>query len=213
MDKKTTEEALQKTGKGLKGVVGEFKEFISKGNVLDMAVGLIVGSAFTAIVNSLVDDILMPVIGTVLVGINFSSLGITIPWGNHPFIAIGSFLNTIITFLLTALCVFLIVKTMNMFRRKQEEKPAPPKPSKEEQLLTEIRDLLAAQQGKPIQKDEKKRHLLTILHIEKTLFHVQERRFFVRIILCTVVMKSVFFLSILVLVLGLPFSILRLTFF
>ncbi len=146
MDKKTTEEALQKTGKGLKGVVGEFKEFISKGNVLDMAVGLIVGSAFTAIVNSLVDDILMPVIGTVLVGINFSSLGITIPWGNHPFIAIGSFLNTIITFLLTALCVFLIVKTMNMFRRKQEEKPAPPKPSKEEQLLTEIRDLLAAQQ-------------------------------------------------------------------
>ena len=114
MDKKTTEEALQKTGKGLKGVVGEFKEFISKGNVLDMAVGLIVGSAFTAIVNSLVDDILMPVIGTVLVGINFSSLGITIPWGNHPFIAIGSFLNTIITFLLTALCVFLIVKTMNI---------------------------------------------------------------------------------------------------
>lgn len=156
MDKKTTEEALQKTGKGLKGVVGEFKEFISKGNVLDMAVGLIVGSAFTAIVNSLVDDILMPVIGTVLVGINFSSLGITISWGNHPFIAIGSFLNTIITFLLTALCVFLIVKTMNIFRRKQEEKPALPKPSKEEQLLTEIRDLLAAQQGKPIQKDEKK---------------------------------------------------------
>lgn len=130
MDKRTTEEALQKTGKGLKGVVGEFKEFISKGNVLDMAVGLIVGSAFTAIVNSLVDDILMPVIGTVLVGINFSSLGITIPWGNHPFIAIGSFLNTIITFLLTALCVFLIVKTMNMFRRKQEEKPAPPKPAR-----------------------------------------------------------------------------------
>ena len=139
-----------------KSIFAEFREFVSRGNVLDMAVGLIVGSAFTAIVNSLVDDILMPVIGTVLVGINFSSLGITIPWGNHPFIAIGSFLNTIITFLLTALCVFLIVKTMNMFRRKQEEKPAPPKPSKEEQLLTEIRDLLAAQQGKPIQKDEKK---------------------------------------------------------
>ncbi len=75
----------------MKSVVGEFKEFISKGNVLDMAVGLIVGSAFTAIVNSLVDDILMPIIGTVLAGINFSSLGITIPWGNHPFIAIGSF--------------------------------------------------------------------------------------------------------------------------
>ena len=143
-EKKPTEETLQKAGKGLKSVVGEFKEFISKGNVLDMAVGLIVGSAFTAIVNSLVDDILMPIIGTVLAGINFSSLGITIPWGNHPFIAIGSFLNTVITFLLTALCVFLIVKVMNMFRRKQEEKPAPPKPSKEEILLTEIRDLLAA---------------------------------------------------------------------
>ena len=141
-EKKPTEETLQKAGKGLKSVVGEFKEFISKGNVLDMAVGLIVGSAFTAIVNSLVDDILMPIIGTVLAGINFSSLGITIPWGNHPFIA---------------LCVFLIVKVMNMFRRKQEEKPAPPKPSKEEILLTEIRDLLAAQQGKETAESEEKK--------------------------------------------------------
>ena len=148
-EKKPTEETLQKAGKGLKSVVGEFKEFISKGNVLDMAVGLIVGSAFTAIVNSLVDDILMPIIGTVLAGINFSSLGITIPWGNHPFIAIGSFLNTVIT--------FLIVKVMNMFRRKQEEKPAPPKPSKEEILLTEIRDLLAAQQGKETAETEEKK--------------------------------------------------------
>ena len=140
-EKKPTEETLQKAGKGLKSVVGEFKEFISKGNVLDMAV----------------DDILMPIIGTVLAGINFSSLGITIPWGNHPFIAIGSFLNTVITFLLTALCVFLIVKVMNMFRRKQEEKPAPPKPSKEEILLTEIRDLLAAQQGKETAESEEKK--------------------------------------------------------
>ena len=115
-EKKPTEETLQKAGKGLKSVVGEFKEFISKGNVLDMAVGLIVGSAFTAIVNSLV-----------------------------------------ITFLLTALCVFLIVKVMNMFRRKQEEKPAPPKPSKEEILLTEIRDLLAAQQGKETAESEEKK--------------------------------------------------------
>ena len=156
-EKKPTEETLQKAGKGFKSVVGEFKEFISKGNVLDMAVGLIVGSAFTAIVNSLVDDILMPIIGTVLAGINFSSLGITIPWGNHPFIAIGSFLNTVITFLLTALCVFLSVKVMNMFRRKQEEKPAPPKPSQEEILLTEIRDLLAAQQGKETAESEEKK--------------------------------------------------------
>ena len=109
---------------------------------------MIVGSAFTAIVNSLVDDMLMPLIGTVLAGIDFSQLGVHIPWGNEPFIAVGNFLNAIITFLLTALCVFLIVKFMNIFRRKKEEKPAEPsKPSKEEQLLTEIRDLLAAQQA------------------------------------------------------------------
>ena len=171
MDKKTTEEALQKTGKGLKGVVGEFKEFISKGNVLDMAVGLIVGSAFTAIVNSLVDDILMPVIGTVLVGINFSSLGITIPWGNHPFIAIGSFLNTIITFLLTALCVFLIVKTMNIFRRKQEEKPAPPKPSKEEQLHRNSR-FTGSTAGKADSEGREKERLKTTKNDIFLLFYI-----------------------------------------
>ncbi|MCD8219733.1 MAG: large-conductance mechanosensitive channel protein MscL [Ruminococcus sp.] len=128
-------------------MVGEFKEFISKGNVLDMAVGLIVGSAFTAIVTSLVDDILMPFIGMILAGVNFNTLGIQIPWGNEPFIAIGNFLNAVITFLLIALCVFLIVKLMNVFRRKKEEESAPEEPSKEEQLLTEIRDLLAAQQA------------------------------------------------------------------
>lgn len=150
MENKNVEENLKKAGGGLKAIVGEFKEFISKGNVLDMAVGLIVGSAFTSIVNSLVDDVLMPFIGTILAGINFSTLGITIPWGNHPFIAIGSFLNAVITFLLTALCVFIIVKIMNIFHKKKEEKPEPPKPSKEEVLLTEIRDLLAAQQGKPV---------------------------------------------------------------
>ncbi len=115
---------------------------------MDMAVGLIVGSAFTAIVTSLVDDILMPVIGMVLAGINFSSLGVTIPWGNEPFIAFGSFINAVITFLLTALCVFLIVKVMNVFRRnrkKKDEPETPPEPTKEEALLTEIRDLLKAQ--------------------------------------------------------------------
>lgn len=147
MESKNVEETLKKTGNGLKGIFSEFKEFISKGNVVDMAVGLIVGSAFTAIVNSLVDDVLMPLIGTVLAGIDFSTLGVRIPWGNEPFIAVGSFINAVITFLLTALCVFSIVKVMNLFRRKKESKPEPPKPSKEEQLLMEIRDLLAAQQG------------------------------------------------------------------
>ena len=148
MDQKKTKDALHKTAGGVKGVLGEFKEFISKGNVLDMAVGLIIGSAFTAIVTSLVDDILMPFIGMILAGVNFNSLGVTIPWGNKPFLAIGSFLNAVITFLLTAVCVFILVKVMNAFRRKKEDKPKePPKPTKEEELLAEIRDLLKAQQA------------------------------------------------------------------
>ena len=147
MDQKKTKDALHKTAGGVKGVLGEFKEFISKGNVLDMAVGLIIGSAFTAIVTSLVDDILMPFIGMILARVNFNSLGVTIPWGNKPFLAIGSFLNAVITFLLTAVCVFILVKVMNAFRRKKEDKPKePPKPTKEEELLAEIRDLLKAQQ-------------------------------------------------------------------
>ena len=147
MDQKKTKDALHKTAGGVKGVLGEFKEFISKGNVLDMAVGLIIGSAFTAIVTSLVDAILMPFIGMILAGVNFNSLGVTIPWGNKPFLAIGSFLNAVITFLLTAVCVFILVKVMNAFRRKKEDKPKePPKPTKEEELLAEIRDLLKAQQ-------------------------------------------------------------------
>lgn len=147
MDQKKTKDALHKTAGGVKGILGEFKEFISKGNVLDMAVGLIIGSAFTAIVTSLVDDILMPFIGMILAGVNFNSLGVTIPWGNKPFLAIGSFLNAVITFLLTAVCVFILVKVMNAFRRKKEDKPKePPKPTKEEELLAEIRDLLKAQQ-------------------------------------------------------------------
>ena len=147
MDQKKTKDALHKTAGGVKGVLGEVNEFISKGNVLDMAVGLIIGSAFTAIVTSLVDDILMPFIGMILAGVNFNSLGVTIPWGNKPFLAIGSFLNAVITFLLTAVCVFILVKVMNAFRRKKEDKPKePPKPTKEEELLAEIRDLLKAQQ-------------------------------------------------------------------
>jgi large conductance mechanosensitive channel len=123
-----------------KGIVAEFKEFISKGSVVDLAVGVIIGGAFTAIVNSLVDDIFMPIIGTILAGINFSTLGITIPWGNHPFIAVGNFIQAVINFLLIALVIFALIKLINKFRK---EKPAePPKPSKEEELLTEIRDLL-----------------------------------------------------------------------
>lgn len=126
------------------GIIGEFKKFIARGNVLDMAVGVIVGGAFISIVNSLVDDMLMPIIGMVLAGINFKSLGITIPWGNEPYINIGNFLQAIITFFLTAFCVFVIVKLINLVHKKETVKP---KPSKEEELLTEIRDLLKLQSG------------------------------------------------------------------
>ncbi len=132
-----------------KGIFKEFKEFISKGNVIDMAVGVIIGGAFTAIVNSLVNDIFTPLIGTVLFGLNFENFGITIPWGNEPYINLGNFIQNIITFLLTALCLFIIVKGINALKRKKEEAPAaPPAPSKEEVLLTEIRDLLKEQAGK-----------------------------------------------------------------
>lgn len=146
MDQKDVKDNAQKAEGAFKKIVGEFREFIARGNVMDMAVGLIVGSAFTAIVTSLVNDIVMPFIGMILAGVNFSSLGVTIPWGNHPFIAFGNFINAVITFLLTALCVFIIVKFINLFHRKKKEEPAvPPEPSKEELLLTEIRDLLKEQ--------------------------------------------------------------------
>lgn len=134
-----------------KNILTEFKEFISRGNVLDMAVGVIVGGAFTSIVNSLVNDIFTPFLGMILAGVNFDSLGVTIPWGNQPYINFGSFIQSVVSFLLTALCVFMLVKAINSFRRKKEEpapapEPAPePEPSAEELLLREIRDLLKEQ--------------------------------------------------------------------
>ena len=89
MAENENQSVVKKKLKGVGGVINEFKTFISRGNVLDMAVGVIVGGAFTSIVNSLVDDILMPFIGMILAGINFRSLGVTIPWGNRPYINIG----------------------------------------------------------------------------------------------------------------------------
>lgn len=142
-------EAAAKQAKNAGSIAKEFKQFISKGNVVDMAVGVIIGGAFTAIVNSLVTDIFTPLIGTLLVGVNFNDLGISIPWGNHPYINFGSFIQNVITFLLTAACLFAIIKFINAFKRKEAEKPAePPKPTKEEELLTEIRDLLKEQADK-----------------------------------------------------------------
>lgn len=124
----------------------EFKTFISKGNVMDLAVGMIVGSAFTAIVTSLVDNMLMPIISMIIGGINLSRLSITIPWnlaGDPVVIHYGAFLQAVVNFLIIAFCIFLIVKVMNKFIKKKEA--APPKPTKDQELLTEIRDLLKAQ--------------------------------------------------------------------
>lgn len=123
-----------------KGVIAEFKEFISRGSVMDLAVGMIMGAAFTAIVNSLVDDIVMPIIGVILKGIDFTALMVSVGDAN---ITYGNFIQAIINFLCISLVIFLLVKALNKFRKKKEE--APPEPSKEEKLLTEIRDLLKDQ--------------------------------------------------------------------
>ena len=120
--------------------VNDFKEFISRGNVIDMAVGVIIGAAFGKIVSSLVDDILMPLIGTLLGGLDFSGLSIKI---NDATIAYGSFIQAVVDFLIVAFCIFTMVKVFEKFKRKEEEKPAePPKKSDEVILLEEIRDLL-----------------------------------------------------------------------
>ena len=135
-----------------KGIVSEFKEFITRGNVMDMAVGIIIGGAFTAIVQSLVNDLLMPVIGALFGGIDFSTLKYVIRAADEAAgieeaaIKYGSFIQAIVNFLLIAIVIFLLVRGINKMRRKKEEPapaPAPdPEPSEEVKLLTEIRDAL-----------------------------------------------------------------------
>ncbi len=123
-------------------MIKEFREFIMRGNVMDLAVAVIIGGAFTAIVNSLVNDIIMPIIGVILGGVDFTALAITV---GDAVITYGNFIQAIINFLLIALVLFLIIRAMNRMNRKKVEAPAPPAPSVEEKLLTEIRDLLRAQ--------------------------------------------------------------------
>ena len=142
----------------MKKFIGEFKEFISRGNVIDMAIGVVVGGAFKAIVDSLVNDIIMPVVGWLLGGLDFSSYAITLSetvaedgtTAIESAIWYGKFINNIISFIIIAFCLFLVVKMINTLRRKKEaepEAPAPtPEPSAEEKLLTEIRDLLKDKQ-------------------------------------------------------------------
>lgn len=138
----------------------EFKEFAIKGNVADMAVGIVIGAAFTSIVQSLVNDIIMPVVGYITGGVDFSEIFIVLA-GEGPFetvqaakeagavtINIGLFINAVIAFLIVAWVLFIIVKAMNRLRRQEKTAPVePPSPPREEVLLGEIRDILKARSG------------------------------------------------------------------
>jgi len=129
------------------GMMKEFKEFAVKGNVVDMAVGIVIGAAFGKIVSSFVKDVLMPPIGVLLGGMDFSKLSLTVKsaMGKTAAVTInyGQFIQTVIDFVIIAFAIFLMVKGINSLKRKAEEAPkAPAAPPKEEVLLTEIRDLL-----------------------------------------------------------------------
>ncbi len=122
------------------GMLKEFKEFAMRGNVIDMAVGIIIGGAFGKIVSSFVKDVLMPLIGLLLGGINFSDLSLTVGKASVKY---GKFIQSVVDFVIIAFAIFLAIKAINSMKKKEEEKPAaPPAPSKEETLLSEIRDLL-----------------------------------------------------------------------
>lgn len=136
------------------GIIKEFKEFSIKGNMVDMAVGIIIGGAFGKIITSLVNDIIMPPIGMLFGKVNFTELFLNLEGGEFeslaaareagaPVLAYGSFIQTFIDFLIIAFAIFMMIKAMNRMRKKQEAAPAPPpEPSAQEKLLTEIRDLL-----------------------------------------------------------------------
>lgn len=135
----------------MKDLIQEFKTFVSRGNVIELAVGLIMATYFGAIVKSFVNDIIMPPVGYMIAGVDFANLKLTIAErvlddGTMQAITInyGAFINTILTFLIVSLAIFMVVRAYNNFMKKEEEKPAPKpaEPSKEEVLLTEIRDLL-----------------------------------------------------------------------
>jgi large conductance mechanosensitive channel len=129
------------------GMMKEFKDFAMKGNVMDMAIGIIIGGAFGKIVSSFVSDVLMPPIGMLLGGVDFSNLNWVIKEATEAAEAVtinyGVFISTVIDFVIIAFAIFMVIKGMNSAKKKEEEKPAqPPKPSNEEVLLTEIRDAL-----------------------------------------------------------------------
>ena len=125
----------------------EFKAFAMRGNVVDMAVGIVIGGAFGKIVSSFVSDVLMPPIGMLMGGMDFSALSIALGEGEEAAsINYGMFINTVLDFVIIAFAIFMVIKGLNSMKKKEEEAPAePPKPSAEETLLTEIRDLLSKQ--------------------------------------------------------------------
>lgn len=157
MSKKDSKKAdikgnLKDLSKKSNGFFNEFKKFISRGNVMDLAVGVIVGTAFTNIVTSLSNNILMPIIGIVIGGFNFKSLSVNFEvWGREVALNYGLFIQSAVDFLITAFCIFVIVKVMNNFFAKKEEKKEevkPPVKSDEVKLLEEIRDLLKETKNK-----------------------------------------------------------------
>jgi large conductance mechanosensitive channel len=128
-------------------IIQEFKQFAMRGNVMDMAIGIIIGAAFGKIVSSVVADVIMPPIGMLLGGMDFSSLSITLKEATESSPAVllkyGIFINSIIDFIIIAFAIFMLVKGINSLKKKEEEKPAaPPAPTKSELLLAEIRDEL-----------------------------------------------------------------------
>jgi large conductance mechanosensitive channel len=133
-------------------IVKEFREFAVKGNVVDMAVGVIIGTAFGKIVTSLVGDVVMPILGLFVSGVDFTDLAVTLKEGVDKtppvLLKYGVFIQTVFDFLIVAIAVFGMVKVINRLKRKEEDTPAPapaPEPNRQEELLAEIRDLLRAQ--------------------------------------------------------------------
>jgi large conductance mechanosensitive channel len=132
-------------------MMSEFRDFAMRGNVVDMAVGIVIGGAFGKIVSSFVNDVLMPPIGMALGGVDFSDLAMTLKEASGDIAAVtlnyGAFIQTVIDFIIIAFAIFMVIKAMNNLKKKEEEAPAaPPKPSAEETLLAEIRDLLRKDQ-------------------------------------------------------------------
>lgn len=128
-------------------MMSEFKSFAMRGNVIDMAVGIVIGGAFGKIVSSFVNDVLMPPIGMLMGGVDFSDLAVVLKAASGDVAAVtlnyGSFIQTVVDFLIIAFAIFMVIKAMNNMKKKEEAAPeAPPKPSAEVELLTQIRDSL-----------------------------------------------------------------------